>query len=142
MAWTKVKTAIVVGAGILLVAGLATVTVVQHQAGNRSPGKADIKSQAEIRSQMVVIKMSVIPAMFQYAQAHQDEIPASLSDLKPYLPENTPTGMDDDHWEILASGKLTPLMKRNDVILLQEKNVPAGQPKIVGYTDGHITREN
>ena len=141
MAWSKAKTAIVVGAGMLLVAGTATVAVVQHRAGDKNPGKADIESQADIRSQMVAIKMSVIPAMFQYAQEHQDEIPASLSYLKTYLPENTPTGMDDDHWEILASGKLTPLLKRNDVILLQERNVPAGQPKIIAYTDGHIARE-
>ena len=141
MAWSKAKTAIVVGAGILLVAGTATVAVVQHQTGDKSPGKADTRSRADIRSQMVAIKTSVIPAVYQYAQEHQDEIPARLSDLKPYLPENIQTGMDDDHWEILASGKLTPLLRRNDVILLQEKNVPAGRLKIVGYTDGHIASE-
>ena len=127
MAWTKAKAAIVVGVAALLVAGTVTVTVGEHRSG-----------KAEIMQQMQAIKASVVPAVIQYAQTHQDAIPRSLSELKPYLPANAPA-LDDDHWEILASGKLTPLLRRSDVVLLQEKNVPSGQPKIIGYTDGHFT---
>lgn len=54
------------------------------------------------------------------------------------MPADAPAGMDDDHWQILASGKLPPLMQRTEVILFQQKNVPGGQPMIVVYTDGHL----
>ncbi len=133
MAWTNAKTAIVAAAaGILLVAGTATV-VVDH-----SPIGDKIRRKDEITARMEAVKLSVFQAVMQYAQANQDEIPPSLSNLKPYMPADAPAGMDDDHWQIVASGKLTPLMQRTDVILIEERNVPAGQPKIVGYTDGHI----
>jgi RNA polymerase sigma factor (sigma-70 family) len=131
MAWTKAKTSVVAGTALLLVAGTTTVIVVQHRPGIIRPART------EILSQMQSIKMPVFQAMVQYAQAHQDEIPKRPSELKPYLPADSPV-LDEDHWEIIASGKLTPLLKRNDVVWLQEKNKPAGQPRIVGYTDGHL----
>jgi RNA polymerase sigma factor (sigma-70 family) len=135
MAWTKAKTAIVIGVGVLLVAGTTTTLIVESgfKPGDLSPKKA------QIMSHMQSIKMSVIPAMLQYAKEHQDEIPTRISEIKRYLPTSTPAGIDDDHWEILATGKLTPQLTRNDVILMQEKNVQAGQQKIIGYTDGHFS---
>ena len=129
MAWTKAKTTIVAAAaGILLMAGTGTVVVNHSQIGDK------LRHKDEIVSRMEAVKMSVFSAVIQYAQAHQDEIPPSLSNLKPNMPADAPAGMDDDHWQIVASGKLTPLMQRTDVILIEEKNVPAGQRLSVTLT--------
>gem|GEM_PF-3704130 len=90
---------------------------------------------------MKSMQMTVIPAFIQYAKEHNDDIPNAMADLQPYLPTNT-VGMDDEHWEILATGKFTPQLKQKDVILFQQKSVPAGQfgnLKIIAYTDGHFT---
>ena len=148
MAWTKVNTAIVVGVVVILAAGTTTTLVVKHQSDSKqSPNRIGTNpgdfapDKLAFMEHMKSIKATVIPAFIQYAAAHQDEIPKSMSDLQPYLPPNT-TGMDDDHWEILASGKLTPQLTLKDIVLFQQKNVPSGQYanlKIIGYTDGHLT---
>ena len=125
MAWTKAKTAIVVGVGVgvLLVAGTTIPNVITKQA---------------VSEQMRTMKMSVYPAILKFAQAHQDELPKSLADLKPYLPASL-TGVDDEHWEILQSGKVTPeFVTQRNLILLQQKNVPPEKSKIIVYADGHI----
>jgi len=149
MAWTKAKTAIVVGVVAILAAGTTTTLVVRHQHqadGKNSAGKIGTNpgdfapDKIAFMGNMRSIKAAVIPAFIQYAQAHQDEIPKSMADLQPYLPPDI-TGMDDDHWEILASGKLTPQLTQKDTVLFQQKNLPSGQYgnlKIVGYTDGHL----
>jgi hypothetical protein len=93
-----------------------------------------------LAQQIGVIKASAFPAIMFFAQAHQDTIPTSMAELQSYLPTNT-VGMDDDHWQISASGKLTPLLTRGDVILLEQKQVPPGAPKIIVYADGHIERK-
>ena len=82
--------------------------------------------------------MSVFPAILKFAQTHQDELPKSFAELRPYLPTNV-AGIDDDHWEIFASGKMTAqFIKQPNVILIQQKNVPSGKPKVIVYADGHI----
>ena len=135
MAWTKVKTAIVVGVGVLLVAG-TTITVVKTQQGGTQ--KAAGLGEMPVKEQMSAMKMSVFPAILKFAQAHQDELPKSLADLKPYLPAGL-TGVDDEHWEILQSGKVTPaFVTQRNLILLQQKNVPPETSKIIVYDDGHI----
>jgi RNA polymerase sigma factor (sigma-70 family) len=132
MTWTKAKMAIVVGMGILLAAGTTTVVVVKtHTATNQ---------RDSIAAQAGVMKESVFPAIMRFAIEHQDEIPKSIVDLKPYLPASN-DGMDDDHWQIPATGKLTPLLTRGDVILLEQKNVPQGEKGIILYTDGHVERK-
>ena len=125
MAWTKAKTAIVVGVGVgvLLVAGTTIPNVITKQG---------------VSEQMRTMKLSVVPAIWKFAQAHQEELPKSLTDLKPYLPTSL-TGVDDEHWEILQSGKVTrAFVTQTNVILLQQKNVPPEKSKIIVYADGHI----
>jgi hypothetical protein len=132
MAWTKAKIAIVASVVVLLAAGTATIVAVKtHSVLNQKDAMA---------AQAGVMKESVFPAIMKFAQANQDEIPKSLADLKPYLPANV-DGIDDDHWQISAMGKLTPLLTRGDVILLQQKNMPYGKSKIIVYADGHIERK-
>jgi len=129
MAWTKAKTAILGVAVMLFAAGTATVVVVKgRQAWNQRQAMAE---------QTGVIKTTVIPAIIKFAQTHQDEIPASLTELKPFLPVNL-AGIDDNHWQISASGKLTPIFMRSDIILLEQKQAAPGGPKIIVYADGHI----
>jgi RNA polymerase sigma factor (sigma-70 family) len=143
MTWTKAKMAIVVGIGILLAAGTTTVVVVKaHTATNQ---RDSIAAQAGVMKESVaaqagVMKGSVFPAIARFAIEHQDEIPKSIVDLKPYLPASA-DGMDDDHWQIPATGKLTPLLTRGDVILIEQKNVPPGEKRIILYTDGHVERK-
>jgi len=104
MAWTKAKTAIVVGVGVLLVAG-TTITVVKTKQSETQ--KVALIEEMPVKEQMSAMKMSVFPAILKFAQAHQGELPKSLTDLKPYLPASL-NGVDDEHWEILQSGKVTP----------------------------------
>jgi hypothetical protein len=143
MAWTKAKTAILVGIGILLAAGTTTLVVIKaHNATNETDSittKADAVKES-VAAQAGAMKESAFPAAMKFAQDHQDEIPKSIADLKPYLPAST-DGMDDDHWQISATGKMTPLLTRGDVILLEQKNVPLGEKRIILYTDGHVERK-
>jgi len=135
MAWTKAKTAIVVGVGVLLVAATTIAVVKTEQGGTQ---KAALMEEMPVKEQMRTMKMSVYPAILKFAQAHQDELPKSLADLKPYLPAGL-TGVDDAHWEILQSGKVTPeFVAQKNLILLQQKNVPPEKSKIIVYADGHI----
>lgn len=126
MAYKKV-TALTIGvAAALLLGGTATVVVLKTGV-----------SKASILDQMSSMKTVAFPAIMRFAQAHQDELPKSLAELHPYLAKDL-AGMDDEHWEMLASGKLTPQLGKRDVILLQQKNVPPGKQKIIVYADGHI----
>lgn len=150
MAWTKAKTAIVIGVVAILAAGSVTTLVVEHRHGSGSknppnrigtnPGDfapAKLSAMAHMKS----IQMTVIPAFFQYAKDHDDDIPANMADLQPYLPPDT-NGINYENWEILANGKLTPQLKQHDVVLIQQKDVPTGQygnVKMIGYMDGHFT---
>jgi len=154
MAWTKAKTAVVAGVVVLLAVGTTTTLIIKHQHQSESlPSQALPPAQIGTRlgdfapdkvafmTQMKSMQMTIIPAFIQYAKEHNDDIPNTMADLQPYLPTNT-VGMDDDHWEILATGKLTPQLKQKNVILFQQKSVPAGQfgnLKIIAYTDGHFT---
>ena len=149
MAWTKTKIAIATGVVVLLTAGTATVIVNQQYQSSRksvtnqtkfNPGDV-APDKVSFMAQMNSIKTTVIPAFVQYAKEHNDDIPKSMADLQPYLPPNS-VGMDDDHWEIIATGKFTPQLTQKNIILFQQKYFPDGQfagLKIIGYTDGHFT---
>jgi hypothetical protein len=127
MAYKKATMLTIGVAAALLLGGTATVVVLKTEV-----------SKASIQDQMRSMKTVAVPAIMRFAQAHQDELPKSLAELQPYLPKDL-AGIDDEHWEILASGKLTPqLMSKRGVILLQQKNVPPDKQKIIVYTDGHI----
>jgi hypothetical protein len=82
----------------------------------------------------------VFPAMTSFAREHQDDLPKTITELRPYLPAKLAT-LDDQHWEIPSSGKMTPLVTSptaNGRVLFQEKNTPPGKAKIIVYADGHI----
>jgi hypothetical protein len=151
MAWTKAKTAIVTGVVVLLATGTTTLVMVKiHSTTNDSrlihgtnPGDF-APDKVSFMGQMSSVKATVIPAFIQYAREHDDDIPASMADLQPYLPPDT-NGIGYDNWEILATGKFTPQLQQHDTVLLQQKSVPAGQYhnlRIVGYTDGHLEARN
>lgn len=126
MAYKKATMLTIGVAAALLLGGTATVVLLKTEV-----------SKPSIQDQMRSMKTVAVPAIMRFAQAHQDELPKSLAELHPYLPKDL-AGIDDEHWEILASGKLTPQLMSKDVILLQQKNVPPDKQKIIVYTDGHV----
>lgn len=93
-----------------------------------------------VKEQALVIKESLFPAVMKFAEAHNDQLPTSLADLKPYFSGNS-TDMDDDHWQIEAQGKLTPLLTTGNVIFAEQKNVRSDGPRLILYTDGHVERK-
>jgi hypothetical protein len=129
MAWSKAKTAIVVSVAVLLATGTTSVVVVKTRTA--------VNQRATMAAEAGVMKASVFPAIMEFARAHRDEIPKTFADLKPYLPADA-SRIDDEHWQISANGRLTPLLTRADVILLQQNNVPPGKPRLIVYGDGHV----
>jgi len=99
--------------------------------------QTSVKESSYRIAEMDMMRGSVFPAVMQFAKEHQDEIPNSMADLKPYLPADA-SGVDDDHWQISATGKLTPLLTRGDVVLFQQKDAPPNQQRIIVYADGHV----
>lgn len=130
MAWTKTKAAVIAGVVVLLATGTTTVVVVKTHG-------ASFQIKEMMKQKDSAIRTSVFPAIIKFAREHQDEIPKSMAALKPYIPVDA-REFDDDHWRISASGKLTPLLVRGDVVLFGQKNVPPGRLKIMVFTDGHI----
>jgi hypothetical protein len=77
-------------------------------------------------------------ALMEFAKAHEDDLPKTIAELKPYLPQKL-AYLDDEHWEMPAVGKLSSLMNAKDAnstVFLQEKK--PGKAKIIVYADGHI----
>ena len=132
MAWSKAKTAVVIGAIVFLATGTTTLVVVKAH--------AVVKQRNSMAAEAGVMRESVFSAVMFFAREHQDEIPKSMADLKPYLPADA-SGVDDDHWQISVTGKMTPLLTRGDVILVEQKNVLPGQQKLILYADGHVARK-
>ncbi len=82
----------------------------------------------------------VHPALRQFALAHQDDLPKTLAELRPFLPAKL-AFLDDEHWELPASGKLDPLVNGSEVskaVLLQEKSLLPDRPRVILFGDGHI----
>ena len=82
----------------------------------------------------------VHPALTQFAQTNQDDLPKTIAELRPFLPAKL-AFLDDEHWELPSTGKFSPLVKGNDAssaVLLQEKSVLPDHPRIILYGDGHI----
>lgn len=80
------------------------------------------------------------PALMEFAKVHEDDLPKTVAELKPYLPPKL-AYLNDEHWEMPTTGKLTTLMKAKDAnstVFLQEKAVAPGKAKIILYADGHI----
>jgi RNA polymerase sigma factor (sigma-70 family) len=142
MAWTKAKTAVATGVILLLVGGSTTMVVVEAKSGKGPLGPfMEKKRQKDALVEQVGSMRSVFAAIIEYAHAHQDELPKSFAELNAFLPASI-IGMDDDHWEMPVRGKITTLMKRQDLnslVLIQQKNVPPDKAKIIMYMDGSVT---
>lgn len=115
-------------------------TMIMEKIGNEWKGAGDKRGPNAVNEQVLAIKESLFPAVMKFAEAHGDQLPASLADLTPYLSGNS-TDMDDGHWQIRAQGKMTPLLSTHNVIFAEQKNVPVGEPRWVIYTDGHAERK-
>jgi hypothetical protein len=136
------------GAAALLVIGTAIVfnrndrpDPLGREAANSPLGALFHRASAvsDLKRRMGELR-DVYPALVNFAQAHQDDLPKRIAELHPYLPGKL-ARLDDEHWELPAIGKMTPLVNgsnANNVILLQEKGVFPERPKIKVYGDGHI----
>jgi hypothetical protein len=82
----------------------------------------------------------VYPAMVKFAQEHQDDLPRTVAELRPYLPARL-ADLNDGQWEIPATGKMAVLLQPERAagnVLLQQKNVAANTARIVVFADGHL----
>jgi RNA polymerase sigma factor (sigma-70 family) len=134
MAWSKIKTAVVIGAAAILAIGTATTFVANHSsgraAGNGTGLLGKLGKKSAIMKQMDLMR-GVSPAIFAFAAAHNDELPKTFAELGQYLPPDL-SMVDDAHWQILATGKMARLMEQPDlssVILVQEKTCQLAAPK-------------
>ena len=94
---------------------------------------------SDLKQQMGDLR-SFHPALMQFARAHDDDLPKTVAELRSCLPKQL-SYLDDEHWELPTTGKLTSLMNAKDAnttIFLQQKNVAPGKAKIIVYADGHI----
>ena len=96
-------------------------------------------SASRLRARMRDLR-EVYPAVAKFAAAHQDDLPKDMAELRPYLPPKL-ADLKEDDWELPSVGKMSALISASNApnaILLQQRNSPAGRPKIIVYADGHI----
>jgi hypothetical protein len=147
MTLAKRATLIVAGLVALLIIGTA-VSIRLRSGSEKDPDDSKTPLGGLMGRAMSVSQLKewmgdlreVHPAVTKFAAAHQDDLPKTVADLRPYLPPKL-AALDDDHWELPSSGKMKPLVTGADAattILLQQKNVPFGKPRIIVYGDGHI----
>jgi hypothetical protein len=133
--------------GLLLVGTAVTITLQSGAGGTEaSGGKTPLgglfgraRAVSNLKQQIGDLR-SLHPALMEFARTHEEELPKTVAELRPYLPKQLDY-LDDEKWEMPASGKLTLLMNAtnaNTTIFLQERDVAPGKAKIVVYADGHI----
>ena len=92
---------------------------------------------ARLKARMQDLR-EVWPAMNRYADEHQGLLPTNVVSLQPYLPPNL-TNLSDDYWDMPSAGGVAKvLLQKNDAVLLAQKNIAVGKPRIQLYGDGHI----
>ena len=139
-------------AAVLLLAGLGAALVAgAHRGGRSAANFDDVEAEASplggmfdrmqrvsrLKERLGELR-AVWPALNQFAEGHQGLLPTNLVALRPYLPANL-ASLSDERWEMPSSGmEARPLMARNDVILLRQKELPPGRARIIVYGDGHI----
>src|SRR5689334_288457 len=111
--------------GILIVGGVAALTVIGVAVflSLISPPGSDGSNEArtplgalfhrasavsQLKEKMGDLR-GVHPALLSFAKGHDDELPKTISDMRPFLPAKL-AFLDDEHWELPATGKLTPLL--------------------------------
>lgn len=134
--------------GLALAAGWMRGIAPRHSAGNEAGGidsdqtplgaLLDRAGQvARLKERMQELR-GVWPAMNRYAEEHQGLLPTNVVSLQPFLPPSL-TNLSDERWEMPSAGMVArPLMQKNDAVLLTQKSIPPGKPRIVVYGDGHI----
>ncbi len=141
---------LVVGAGIaaLLVIGIA---IMFNRNDRPDPNGRDVANSplgnlfqrasavSDLKRRMGDLR-DAYPALTQFAQTHQDDLPKTIAELRPFLTPKL-AYLDDQHWELPSTGKMGPLANgsgASTTIFLQEKGVLPERPKIIIYGDGHI----
>jgi hypothetical protein len=136
MAYKKASMVAATAIILLLLGGSAGVIgILPGQKGGILGKKRQVD---ELRQQVYSAKTVALPAILGFAQAHNNEVPATLAEMQSYLPAGS--GIDDEHWELVAAGaKVDPaFLRQKNLVLMRQKNIPPGQPMIVGYADGHF----
>jgi RNA polymerase sigma factor (sigma-70 family) len=141
MAWTKMKTATVVGVVLILATGTTTVIVKNY--GHHARVKlqwtlAEKESfQQETIMRMNQSKMSGL-ACFLFADANQNQWPKNFAQLKAQRSESRLT---DSNWEFVSGGNKNDFNNPVQTILFREKESrqsPDGNfVKIYMFADGH-----
>jgi len=143
----KVLLAISIILGLLLVGTAVTITLQSRSSSTESAGAKTplggligrAMAVSDLKQRMGDLR-SLHPALMEFARTHDDDMPKTVAELRPYLPKQL-AYLDDEKWEMPAAGKLSLLMNAsnaNTTIFLQEKNIAADKPKIIVYADGHI----
>jgi RNA polymerase sigma factor (sigma-70 family) len=138
MAYKKAM-AIAVGTAVALLIGGTTAVVVKETQTGRGPLGSVLTQKKALMAQMDSLK-PVSHAVRAFAREHQNQLPQTINQFQRYLPENV--RLDDEHWEMMATGKVTPQLLNQNPILLQQKNIAPGKAKIILYLDGSILYRN
>ena len=96
-----------------------------------------VQKKEALMQQMQTMKFTVWPALMKYSTEHQGAFPATMQELRSYLPPGL-AGMDDDHWRITAVNNQAKPNTPELLTFCEQINQPTGQPRIVLYADGHV----
>jgi len=147
MAWTKMKTAVIAGAVLILAAGTTTVIVIDRA------GHAPIKlvwTSAEVESykQETTVRMNQSKlwalACIMFASDHGGRLPDNFDQLKSYAVGNNgqKISLSSSNWELVSAGSLSGMSNPSQTILLREiksRQSPDGKfVKVYALADGHV----
>jgi RNA polymerase sigma factor (sigma-70 family) len=121
MAWTKIKTVVVVGAVLILAAG-ATTTVVKHY-GHHTPRKlpltpANVASFERESTKLVNGAKMATLSCFMFAGDHTNRFPANFEQLNA---SKYHTRLSDADWVFVASGDKDSFANPDSTIYFLEK---------------------
>ena len=139
MAWTKMKTTVIVGVVLILAAGTTTVIVKNY--GHHSRVKlqwtpAETESfQQESEAHMTQAKQWAL-ACIMFADDNQNQLPKNFEQMKRYAPS-----LSFSNWEIVSGGNQNNITNPIQTILLREKesrpSPDGGFVKAYAFADGH-----
>jgi RNA polymerase sigma factor (sigma-70 family) len=145
MAWTKMKTAVVTGAVLILAAGTTTVIVKNY--GHHSRVKLQwTPAEEESFQQESIVRMNQSKqwalACIMFADDHQNQLPKNFEQMKTYVP-----GLSSSNWEIVSGGNLSndgslgnPRQVMLTILLREKESRPSpdgGFVKAYAFIDGH-----
>ena len=142
MTWSRTKTAVVAGAILLLIVGIAVVIVgISHRHSRPqlqwTPGDK-LRYEAENGRRINNAKISVV-ASRQFADAHQDQWPTSFAQLNAQHPESRLT---DSDWEFLSGGNRVGFTSPDRTVLFRERvsrpSPDGGFARVYAFADTSI----